>query len=126
MLACQLNGFLMYFVGCMQTFLMAAISFERYYVIKTPILATKFKPKLMLKAVLGCVALSLFWSAMPLIGWSRYSFEESRTGCCIEYRDRSFNVISYNIAIFVFVFLLPFGFILVSNIRLLLTVRDFN
>ena len=122
MLTCQLNGFLMYFVGCMHTFLMAAISFERYYVVKTPMVAKHFKPKLMIKIVMVCVFISLFWSTMPLLGWSYYSFEASRTGCCVEYKKKSFSVTSYNLAMFVVVFVLPFGFIVVSNIRLLLLV----
>ena len=35
-LFCHLIGWLMYFVGCMQIFTMAAISFERYYILKNP------------------------------------------------------------------------------------------
>lgn len=123
MLTCRLTGFLMYFIGCMHIFLMTAISFERYYIIQKPMHMKKFKSKLMIQIVVGCVLMSFFWSAMPLFGaWSHYSLEEGRVGCCVEYREKSLNVISYNVAMFVFVFTIPFGFILVSNLRMLLIV----
>ncbi len=69
-----------------------------------------------------CLLFSLFWSMAPFLGWSHYSFEASLTGCCVEYKSRNINVISYNIAMFIFVFIIPFGFILESNIKLLFLI----
>ncbi len=113
----------MYFTGCMHTYLMAAISFERYYSIYNPKQANKITFKLMLKLVMACFLASLFWSTMPLLGWSNYMLEDGATGCCIETREKSLNVQSYNLAMFVFVFMIPFGFIVVLNICFFLTVR---
>ena len=110
----------MYFVGCSQIFIMTAISFERYYIIKNPL--DKINKKTMINVIIICLLFSLFWSIAPLLGWSHYSFEASLTGCCVEYKSRNINVISYNIAMFIFVFIIPFGFILESNIKLLLVV----
>jgi c-opsin len=101
---------------------MAAISFERYYSIYNPKQANKITFKLMLKLVMACFLASLFWSTMPLLGWSNYMLEDGATGCCIETREKSLNVQSYNLAMFVFVFMIPFGFIIVLNICFFLTV----
>ena len=112
----------MYFTGCMHTFLMTAISFERYYSIHHRKEASKMTFKLMIKLVVACLLISLFWSTMPLLGWSNYMLEDGGTGCCIEIREKSLNVQSYNIAMFMFVFMIPFGFIIVSNVCLFMDV----
>jgi hypothetical protein len=104
---------------------MAAISYERHYIIQKPMLAKKLNTNLMIKTIVVCAFVSLFWSSMPLIGWSYYSLEEGKTGCCVEYKEKSLNVISYNVSMFLFVFIIPFSFILVSNIRLYLNVTFF-
>ena len=111
----------MYFVGCMQIFIMAAISFERYYSIQNSL--KKINKKTMIKVILLCFFVSIFWSLAPLLGWSTYSLEDSLTGCCVEYKSRSINVVSYNIAMFIFVFCIPFGFIFISNVKLVKIVR---
>ena len=102
---------------------MAAISFERYCGILKPSLADRINPKLML---IACVLASFFWSGMPLLGWSHFALEDGKTGCCIEYRERSFNVISYNVAILIFVFTIPFGFVIGSNVHLFFIVSANN
>ena len=104
---------------------MAAISYERYYIIQKPMNAKNLNIKLMIKAIVFCAFISLFWSSMPLFGWSYYSLEEGKTGCCVEYKEKSFNVISYNVSMFVFVFIIPFSFIIASNIKLYLNVNIF-
>jgi len=49
---------------------MAAISYERYYIIQKPMLAKKLNTNLMIKTIVVCAFVSLFWSSMPLFGWS--------------------------------------------------------
>lgn len=68
------------------------------------------------------VFLGGIWAIFPVFGWSYYSVEGALTSCSVEWAERSFNVISYNVAIFIFVFILPFGVILVTNLKLLLIV----
>jgi len=73
-------------------------------------------------AILMCVLLGLFWSSMPILGWSHYSLEDSLTSCAVEWKEHSLNVTSYNVAIFVFVFIIPFGVILMANFKMILIV----
>ena len=110
----------MYFIGCVQIFIMTAISFERYYIIQNPL--EKISKKNIINVIILCLFLSLFWSIAPLLGWSYYSYEDNLTSCAVEYKSRSINVISYNLAMFIFVFIIPIGIILVSNVKLLLIV----
>ena len=68
------------------------------------------------------ILLGLFWATMPLIGWSHYSLEDSHVSCSIEWKERTLNVISYNICIFILVVGIPFGFTIIANIKSILIV----
>ena len=72
---CFLSGFIMYWVGCLQIYLMAAISLERFVVIYKPfsLKAITFKFSYIIMAL--CSFLSLIMAAAPLLGWSYYSLE---------------------------------------------------
>ena len=106
----------------MHVYMMSIISFERYYVLKDPSNMKKINKKTVYTAIIVSLILSLFWSIMPLIGWSKYTLEDALTACSIEWKKRNLNVISYNISIFIFVFLLPFTFIFVTNFKSYLIV----
>jgi hypothetical protein len=60
---------------------------------------------------------------LPLLGWSYYSLEESLTTCSVEWRDKALDVVSYNVAIFIFVFFIPLILIIVTNAKLVFVVR---
>jgi hypothetical protein len=124
-LGCIFCGFVIYFVGCMQVFLMTAISYVRYDILKKQKNEKSIGNVIIIKAVLISLILSLFWSAMPIFGWSHYSLESGLVSCSVEYNEKSFNVISYNIGMFIFVFLLPFGITIYASIKSLWIVKLF-
>ena len=92
----------------------------RYFMIKYPMNKAKVKPRYM---IICSIFLGFIWSVLPLIGWSRYSKIQESPYCSIEMNDRSLNVISYNITVFIFVFLLPFGIIFVTSYKIVSLVR---
>lgn len=101
----------------MQVYLMSAISLARYVILKNPRGKKTIAKKHMVLIVFLSIFLSAFWSTTPLFGWSYYSLEESLVTCSVEWKERSINVISYNIGMFVFVFLIPFAIIIFTNIK---------
>lgn len=101
---------------------MALLSVERYILLKDP---SRINQKVLQRGILACLLLGLFWSVMPIIGWSYYSFEAVSIGCCVELRERSVNVISYNIFMFIFVFIIPFSLIFITNLKSILIVSNF-
>jgi hypothetical protein len=101
---------------------MSIISFERYYVLKNPSNMKKINKKTVSLAILVSLIFSLFWASMPLVGWSQYTLEDGQIGCSIEWKQRNINIISYNILMFIFVFLLPFTFIFTANYKSYLIV----
>ena len=70
-----------------------------------------------------CFAVGLFCAAAPLFGWSYYSMEGALTSCSVEWSDRSFNVVSYNVFIFVFTFLIPLIIISMANLSIVFIVN---
>ena len=101
---------------------MTFISIERYYILKYPIRVKILNTNKIIISVLTSISLGLFWSLAPLLGWSKYSLEDSQTCCSVEWKERSLNVTSYNVLVFIFVFVIPFGLILVSNFQSIIIV----
>jgi hypothetical protein len=104
---------------------MTAISFERFYIMYKPLNIRKLNFKLAYTVIGICIAIGVFWSLMPLLGWSYYTYEAGLVSCAVEFKGNSWNVRSFIIAIFIFVYCIPFGTISISNIVLLIIV-SFN
>lgn len=82
--------------------------------------------KIKLAAIAGCLLIGLFWASTPLFGWSYYSLEGAYTSCSVEWRDRSPNVVSYNITIFGVVYLVPVLVIVATNAKLITMVTSLS
>ena len=139
---CTIAGFIMYFVGCAGIYLMTAISierqacipstsynlkstsfFDRYWVISSPLCLKEITVKVTMWSIGACFLLALIWPVLPLFGWSHYTLEGGHTSCAVEWAERSFNVVSYNVTIWICVFLIPLIIITFTNLRLICIVR---
>jgi len=60
----------------MQVFLMTAISYVRYDILKNQKNEKNISNKIIINSVIISLVLSLFWSVMPILGWSYYSLED--------------------------------------------------
>lgn len=114
----------MYCIGLTQMYLMAAISFERFVIIYRPLSIKGINREKTFIVIAICTFIGLVWSLAPFLGWSYYSLEGALTSCSVEWSERSFNVISYNISIFAFSFLIPMGIIFFTNTRLIVIVSS--
>jgi hypothetical protein len=76
------------------------------------------------RSIVISLLLGLLWPIFPLLGWSHYSLEGNLTSCSIEWADQSFNVVSYNITIFVCVLIIPVTIIVYCDIKLILKVKN--
>lgn len=123
---CIFSAFIMYFIGCTSIYLMAAISFERFYIIYKPMSIRNVNSRTNLLVILACSVNGLMWASFPLLGWSHYSLEGAYTSCAVEWKERSLNVSSYNIAIFFLVFLIPLFLIVTSNTKLIFIVNQLS
>ena len=86
-----------------------------------------FRSRIDMKKTLRSIGLScilgVIWPIMPLLGWSHYSLEGNLTSCSIEWSEKSFNVISYNITILICVFIIPVSVIIYCDVNLVMKVK---
>ena len=71
--------------------------------------------------IISCLS-GFFWASAPLFGWSEYSFEGAMISCSIEWNKKTPSVMSYNIAITVFVYIIPLLLLFYTNARMLIMV----
>lgn len=112
----------MFWIGCTSIYLMTAISFQRFYILYKPFNIRNISYKISLIIVFVCILYGLMWSLFPVFGWSYYTLEGSLTSCGVEWRKQNFNLNSFKIAIFVFVYLIPLIVIIFTSIKLVLMV----
>ena len=74
------------------------------------------------RSIVVSLLLGFMWPVFPLLGWSHYSLEGNLTSCSIEWAERSVNVISYNVTIFICVLIIPVTIIVYCDIKLVLKV----
>lgn len=124
-LGCVVSSTMMFFIGCSSAYRMAAVSLERFYIIYRPLSIRKLSFKVTYGIIILCFLNGLFWAVMPLVGWSYYTLEDGLVSCCVEFKGKTWNARSFIIAIFIFVYLIPFGIITFANILLFIIVVFF-
>jgi hypothetical protein len=122
-IGCELTSTLMFFIGCTSVYMLVAISFQRYYIIRRPLNIRKITKKTTLIVIGICCALGLTWSLLPLIGWGRFVLEGALTSCGPDFHSKTFNNLSFNITLFLTVFVIPFGAIAVTSFKLYIKVK---
>jgi hypothetical protein len=117
---CDLSSTIMFFIGCTSAYLMAAISFERFYIMYKPLNIRNISYKLAYIIILLCCLFGLFWSIMPLLGWSYYTMEDGLVSCAVEFKGSNWNIRSFIISIFIFVYCIPFSIIIFSSLYIII------
>ena len=120
---CIVAGFIMYFLGTMGIYISMCVSLERFYIIHEPMRIRKMSNMNLWLMISFSALFSLLWCVFPLLGWSKYAPEGAGTSCSVEWMDRSWNVISYNVAMFIFVFFLPLGVIVFTHVKIMKMVK---
>ncbi|CAF1239556.1 unnamed protein product [Adineta steineri] len=104
---CVFEAVIAYFSGCSNMYILCLLSMDRYFVVTRSFTATTITIKQTYTSILCAYIFALFWTLMPIIGWSSYDFEGTGASCSIKWEERSFNVLSYNMTILIFVYLIP-------------------
>lgn len=99
------------------------ISIERYWSVVKSSNSKNLTFKLCFEILAITLSICLLWSSFPLMGWSRYEAETTNLYCSMEYNDKSWDVITFNYASVIVIFLIPFSIILYTNIKIYLIVR---
>ncbi|CAF3357302.1 unnamed protein product, partial [Rotaria sp. Silwood2] len=122
--SCVISAIIAYFTGCSNIYVLCLISIDRYIVLTrmstTPVISVKHA----YISILCVYLLALFWSLLPIIGWSNYDYEGVGASCSVKWEERSLNVTSYNITIFIFVYLIPVIIIIIMNLKSFRVIRE--
>ena len=102
------------------------ILWDRLYIVYKPLNVNERPLSPIYFAIGVCIILSLMWATLPLVGWSHYTFEGLGTSCCIEWSEKTFNVQTYNVAMLVFIFLLPLACIIATTSMSIVCVSSTN
>ena len=105
---------------------MVFLSLQRYFMLQDSLRMKLLRKTHLIKALLLSLVFGLFWSAAPLVGFSYYSLDSSLISCSIEWKERNTCVIIYNLALFFFVFFIPFCMIIFTNTMSILIVINFS
>lgn len=108
---CAYYACLMSFMGYMSIVLLTAISISRYIVT----VRREWTHCLTYNVVICTIAIgvlySLFWSLVPLVGWSSYGHEPANTSCSVQWNRKDPLHYSYSVAIMIFNLAIPFAII---------------
>ncbi|UJR32062.1 hypothetical protein I4U23_019530 [Adineta vaga] len=114
---CVFEAMIAYFAGCSNMYMLCLLSIDRYFVVSRPFTTVTITIKQSYICICCAYLLALLWTLMPLIGWSKYDYEGTGASCSIKWEEQSLNIISYNITILLFVYLIPVIIIITTNIK---------
>ena len=115
---CKATAFIVTWSGLTSLMSLSVASYERYTALV--FLYKKKRTFSKRKAVCFTVAMwlyALFWSLMPLCGWSGFELEGIGTSCSVRWKSRAKLDLSYNICLMLACFVLPVCIITVSFYR---------
>ncbi|ESO95853.1 hypothetical protein LOTGIDRAFT_64356, partial [Lottia gigantea] len=125
-IGCTYEGFAVYFLGQTSMYLLAAISFDRYYVIAKPLQASKITHRVATIAVLACYAGGFFWAFVPLVGWNEYTLEGAKISCSVVWESSNPVYTSYIFTIFITCLVIPLAVMFFSYFNVYMTVRKLS
>ncbi|KAF7663542.1 hypothetical protein LDENG_00207970 [Lucifuga dentata] len=120
---CQWYGFCNSLFSVVSLVSLSLLSLERYSALLRSTQADSSQYRRARLAVAASWIYSLAWTVPPLLGWSSYGPEASRTFCSVQWHQRSATARSYVFCLFVFCLLLPLLLIIFCYGRILLAVR---
>lgn len=115
---------MMFWTACTSVYILAGLSRARYQAMRKQMIGINIcDMRQPLSEILVLALLAFFWAVMPILGWSHYKLEGLDTSCSVAWDDKSLNAFSYNVSIFVGVFVIPLVSIIDSNSKLVWIVK---
>ncbi|XP_048095063.1 parapinopsin-like isoform X1 [Alosa alosa] len=120
---CSWYGFINSCFGIVSLISLVVLSYDRYSTL-TLYHKRGANYRQPLLAIGGIWLYSLFWTVMPLLGWSSYGLEGAGTSCSVSWALRTYESHSYIICLFIFCLGLPVLVMVYCYSRLLHTVKQ--
>ncbi|KAJ7330183.1 hypothetical protein OS493_022703 [Desmophyllum pertusum] len=105
---CKAVAFVSFLSGLVSLMHLAAASYERYIALVFPLSSRKtFTTQRTIRISVAMWLYALFWSVMPLCGWSGFELEGVGTSCSVRWKSHNKLDLSYNICLILACFVLP-------------------
>ena len=114
---CTLIAFVACLSGLASLMHLAAASYERYVALVHPLNSQKFTVRYAARISLAMWLYALFWSLMPLCGWSGFEQEGIGTSCSVRWKSRRVLDLSYNICLLLACYVLPVSVMCFSYVK---------
>ena len=114
---CTLIAFAACLSGLASLMHLAAASYERYIALVHPLNSQKFTVRYAARISLAMWLYALFWSLMPLCGWSGFEQEGIGTSCSVRWKSRRMLDLSYNICLLLACYVLPVSVMCFSYVK---------
>ena len=114
---CTLIAFVACLSGLASLMHLAAASYERYVALVHPLNSQKFTVRYAARISLAMWLYALFWSLMPLCGWSGFEQEGIGTSCSVRWKSRRMLDLSYNICLLLACYVLPVSVMCFSYVK---------
>ncbi|CAM1298573.1 Uncharacterised protein g2164 [Pycnogonum litorale] len=105
---CQIYGFMGFLSGTVMIGSMTVIAVYRYNVTKTSYECVNLTFRKAAFIVSGVWLNAVFWSTMPLLGWSRYGLEPSLTACTIDWSHNDTSYKTFLVTYCILGYIVPF------------------
>lgn len=104
---CQIYAGLNIFFGMASIGLLTVVAIDRYLTICRPDIGRRITSYHYAAMILAAWINAVFWSIMPIVGWSSYAPDPTGATCTINWRKNDMSFVSYTMTVVVVNFIVP-------------------
>ncbi|CAL8292035.1 unnamed protein product [Arctogadus glacialis] len=123
---CQIYAGLNIFFGMASIGLLTVVAIDRYLSICRPDIGQKMTVRSYTLLILSAWLNAVFWSSMPIVGWSGYAPDPTGATCTINWRQNDASFVSYTMAVIAVNFVVPLGVMFYCYYNVSITMKRFK
>ncbi|XP_068137554.1 visual pigment-like receptor peropsin isoform X2 [Hyperolius riggenbachi] len=104
---CQIYAGLNIFFGMASIGLLTVVAIDRYLTICRPDIGRRITSYQYAAMIIAAWLNAVFWSVMPIVGWSSYAPDPTGATCTINWRNNNASFVSYTMSVVAVNFVLP-------------------
>eukprot|EP00079_Xenopus_tropicalis_P009892 XP_002934288.1 PREDICTED: visual pigment-like receptor peropsin [Xenopus tropicalis] len=104
---CQIYAGLNIFFGMASIGLLTVVAIDRYLTICRPDIGRRISGRHYTAMILAAWINAVFWSVMPVVGWSSYAPDPTGATCTINWRKNDVSFVSYTMSVVAVNFVVP-------------------
>ncbi|CAL8284934.1 unnamed protein product [Lota lota] len=123
---CQIYAALNIFFGMASIGLLTVVAIDRYMSICRPDIGQKMTVRSYTLLIIAAWLNAVFWSSMPVVGWSGYAPDPTGATCTINWRQNDASFVSYTMAVITVNFVAPLCVMFYCYYNVSITMKRFK